>query len=189
MKRFHFIALILFLSMGGLNFQNLMAHSSNEGQERGSVGPDKGITEYDEHEGFKLSKEALKNFDLKYLKLSGQSPWAVPKSALVHTGVETNLFRKRNGFFKRIDFETVNSLSVNPLTNNSANSLSPKNLSVDSLSNNSTANNLTVNTLGTELILHSKDLKEGDEVVLVGNGFLRIAELAVTGGMADGDQH
>ena len=130
-------------------------HDHGEGEEEeggSSVGPEKGITEFSERNGFKLSAEALKNFDLKYLKLNGDGPWALPKAALVHSGEETNLFRKRNGFFKRIDFQTTKNA-------------------------------------GNQLTVDSDDLREGDEVVVVGLGFLRIAELAATGGVAHGHSH
>ena len=130
-------------------------HDHKEGEEEeagGSVGPDKGITEFSERNGFKLSPEALKNFDLKFIKLNGDGPWNLPKSALVHSGEETNLFRKRNDFFKRIDFETIKNS-------------------------------------GTQLTIDSDDLREGDEVIIIGLGFLRIAELAATGGVAHGHSH
>lgn len=131
-------------------------HNHEEGEEEeeeaGSVGPDKGITEFSERSGFKLSPEALKNFDLKFLKLNGDGPWLLPKSAVVHSGEETNLFRKRKDFFKRIDFQTLKNS-------------------------------------GNQLTIDSDDLREGDEVVLVGLGFLRIAELAATGGVAHGHSH
>lgn len=127
-------------------------HEEEEKEEAGNVGPDKGITEFSERNGFKLSPEALKNFDLKFLKLKGDGPWALPKSALVHSGEETNVFRKRNDFFKRIDFQTIKDSS-------------------------------------SQLTIDSDDLREGDEVVLAGLGFLRIAELAATGGVADGHSH
>lgn len=127
-------------------------HDEGEEEEAGSVGPDKGIMEFSERSGFKLSPEALKNFDLKFLKLTGDGPWELPKSALVHSGEETNLFRKRKEFFKRIDFQTTK-------------------------------------TSDHQLTIDSDDLREGDEVVLVGLGFLRIAELAATGGVAHGHSH
>lgn len=130
-------------------------HNHEEGEEEeggGSVGPDKGITEFSERSGFKLSPEALKNFDLKYIKLNGDGPWALPKSSIVHSGEETNLFRKRNGFFKRIDFQTIKNS-------------------------------------GNQITVDSDDLREGDEVVVLGLGFLRIAELAATGGVAHGHSH
>lgn len=128
-------------------------HDHEEGEEEGgSVGPEKGITEFNERQGFKLSAEALKNFDLKFTKLRGDGPWVLPKSAVVHSGEETNLFRKRNDFFKRIDFQMIKNS-------------------------------------GNELTVDSDDLREGDEVVIAGLGFLRIAELAATGGVAHGHSH
>jgi hypothetical protein len=128
-------------------------HEHGEEEEEGAkVGPDKGITEANEKEGFKLSPEALKNFDLSFLKLSGKGAWSVPASAVVHSGEEVNLFRRRNGFFKRIDFKQS--------------SKTPSNLLVD-----------------------SPELREGDEIVTSGLGFLRIAELAATGGIGHGHSH
>ena len=130
-------------------------HDHGEGEEegeKGSVGPDKGITEFNERSGFKLSPEALKNFDLKYQSLSGDGPWVLPRSALVHSGEEVNVFRRRAGFFKRVDIQTLKQ--------------TPQDLTVD-----------------------SDDLREGDEIVVSGNGFLRIAELAASGGVSHGHSH
>lgn len=117
-----------------------------------SVGADKGILEASEKKGFKLSPEALKNFDLKMQKLSGDGPWTVSKSARVLSGEEVNLYRVRAGFFKRIDFEVIKKTE-------------------------------------THLTVDSDDLRENDEIVLQGMGFLRIAELAAFGGVADGHSH
>lgn len=46
-------------------------HEGEESEESESakVGPDKGILEANEHEGFKLSPEALRNFNIKTQKL------------------------------------------------------------------------------------------------------------------------
>lgn len=125
---------------------------SHSDEDAANVGPDKGIIEFSERRGFKLSSEALKNFDLKFLKLTGDGPWKLPKSVILYSAEETNLFRKRNGYFKRIDFQTISS----------------------------TQNDLTVD---------SDDLREDDEVVISGLGFLRIAELAATGGVSHGHSH
>ena len=119
--------------------------------EAGKVGADKGITEAHENEGFKLSPEALKNFDLKYASVTG-AVVQIPSSARVTTGEEVNLYRARDGFFKRIDFQVVKA--------------------------------------GSQTIsVKSEDLRQGDQVVIQGHGFLRIAELAAFGGVADSHGH
>lgn len=88
-------------------------HAHGEGDDHGdeegnaSVGPDKGIVEANDKDGFKLSGEAFKNFDLEFANVSGNGPFALPQSAIVLAGEESNLFRMRNNFFKRIDFKTV----------------------------------------------------------------------------------
>lgn len=105
-----------------------------------------------ERNGFKLSPEALKNFELKTHKLLGDGPWSIPKSARLYSSEEVNLFRLRSGFFKRIDFQIIR------LTQ-------------------------------TEIVVDSDDMREGDEIVLSGLGFLRIAELAATGGVSHGHSH
>lgn len=93
---------------------------SEEGEEASaSVGPDKGIVELNERLGFKLSQEATKNFSLKSLYLKGDGPWEIPHAAVLTSGEEVNIYRKRSGFIKRIDFQTIR--------NNS-----PKNLVIDS---------------------------------------------------------
>lgn len=125
-------------------------HGEEEGA--GNVGPEKGILEVNERFGFKLSPEALKNFELQFLKLNGDGPWTVNRSALVHAGEEVNVFRRRNGYFKRVDFE--------------ASKKGESTLTID-----------------------SDDLREGDEIVVSGLGFLRIAELASSGGIAHGHSH
>lgn len=130
-------------------------HGEGEhGEEEGgsNVGPDKGIIEASEENGIKLSPEALKNFEIRTLKLTGGAPWTVPISARLLAGEEVNIYRVRDGAFKRIDFTQVKK--------------TPDNLSV-----------------------HSPDLRAGDEIVINGTGFLRIAELAAFGGAPEGHSH
>ncbi len=127
------------------------SHGHDEG-ENSNVGPNKGITEADEALGFKLSREAVKNFDLKFNRLSGQGPWTILNSARVTSGEEVNLYRLRDGYFKRIDFAVLKAGSAT-------------------------------------FLIRSQDLREGDEIVFSGVGFLRIAELAAFGGVADGHSH
>lgn len=133
------------------------AHGGEEGvhgAEEGNpgVGPEKGILTADEHTGIKLSLEATKTFELKTEKLTGSGPWRLPKAALVLAGEERNLYRFRDGFYKRVDFTSVQESSEG----------------------------MTIN---------SKDLKAGDEIVVKGLGFLRIAELAAFGGAPEGHSH
>ncbi|MDG0815763.1 hypothetical protein [Bdellovibrio svalbardensis] len=92
-------------------------HAESHEEVNSSVGPDKGITEADEHDGVKLSSEAIKNFELKTQILSGAAPWEIPSSAILTAGEEVNIYRLRNGFYKRIDFNLISksgsSLKVN----------------------------------------------------------------------------
>lgn len=126
--------------------------SGDHEEENSKIGPDKGILESHEESGFKLSPEALKNFEIKTQKLSSQGPWELPLSARLLSQEEINLFRVREGFFKRIDF-----------------SLLSKTQSV--------------------MKITSSELKEGDEVVVNGIGFLRIAEITAFGGAPEGHSH
>lgn len=91
-------------------------HDENEhGHEEGSrVGPDKGILEADERHGIRLSPEAEKNFEIKRIKVASL-PLTIGADVIVYSGQEENLFRYRQGFYKRIDF-TVMSKSNGILT-------------------------------------------------------------------------
>lgn len=122
-------------------------HESNP-----SVGSEKGIIAASKENGFKLSPEAIKNFEIQTLKLSGAGPWKVPLSARLLSGEEVNLYRVRDGFIKRIDF-TIAKKASDPMT------------------------------------ISSPELRAGDEVVVKGIGFLRVADLAAFGGMAHGHSH
>lgn len=126
------------------------AHGEEE-EQSASVGPDKGIVEANDESGFKLSPEAFKNFELKFVNVSSGT-LTLPRSAIVLAGEETNLFRMRKDFFKRIDFKIVRQSEK-------------------------------------EIVVQSKDLSPGDQIVVAGLGFLRIAELAAFGGVAHGHSH
>lgn len=84
-------------------------HEGEEGHEEEStqVGPDKGVLEASESQGIKLSPEAEKNFDIAKSKVTNASYVQLPKSAIVTAGTEINLFRLRNGFYKRVDFNLI----------------------------------------------------------------------------------
>ncbi|MCC7406051.1 MAG: hypothetical protein IT288_16780 [Bdellovibrionales bacterium] len=122
-----------------------------EHEESAQVGPDKGILEASESDGFKLSPEAEKNFELSRVKVSSESI-ELPKSAIVTAVAEINVFRYRNGFYKRVDFSEVNRSQ-------------------------------------DKVRIRSKDIRPGDEIVIQGLGFLRIAEIAAFGGAPEGHSH
>ena len=83
-------------------------HEGEEGEEESSqFGPDKGILEASEKQGIKLSPEAEKNFEISKSKVINASSIELPKSAIVTAGTEINLFRLRNGFYKRVDFNLI----------------------------------------------------------------------------------
>ena len=78
-------------------------HDDEHGHEENSqVGAGKGIVAASEDDGIKLSPEAEKNFEIQ--KVSGS---IVNKTAIVKVGEEINLYRYRDGFYKRIDFNVV----------------------------------------------------------------------------------
>lgn len=123
----------------------------DEHEESAQVGPDKGILEANETEGFKLSPEAEKNFELSRIRVSGGTV-ELPKRAIVTAVAEVNVFRYRSGFYKRIDFTEVGRSQ-------------------------------------DKIRILSKDMKPGDEIVIHGLGFLRIAEIAAFGGAPEGHSH
>lgn len=79
----------------------------NESEENPQVGEGKGITVASAEDGIKLSSEAIKNFEIKTIKISNLNSISVSKKAIVTAGDEVNLFRVRDGFYKRIDFDIL----------------------------------------------------------------------------------
>lgn len=148
MRKYQFILRAVFAISLSLPY----AHAEEEESASASVGPEKGITEANETQGFKLSPEALKNFKLTFSKLTGDGPWTLPKSAILYSGEEVNLYRLRGGFLKRIDFQMIRKMADGQ-------------------------------------VVDSDDLREGDEVVTSGIGFVRTAELAASGGVSHGHSH
>lgn len=87
-------------------------HSDKEGhgheeEKNENIGLGKGIVSADEEIGFKISAEAEKNFEIRRIKIAVLDQIKVPKAAIVTAGEETNIYRFRNGFYKRIDFNVV----------------------------------------------------------------------------------
>lgn len=82
-------------------------HADHE-EENSQVGPNKGITEASEENGIKLSPEAEKNFEIEKVAVNKDGKVSIHISSIVTAGIEVNVFRYRRGFYKRIDFKTVN---------------------------------------------------------------------------------
>lgn len=89
------------------------SHDSHEGEhaehgkeENSQAGPEKGILAANADDGIKLSPEAEKHFEVRKMKVA-TLPVEVPRTAVVTGGTEVNLFRFRDGFYKRIDFVQI----------------------------------------------------------------------------------
>lgn len=106
----------------------------------------------EESQGFKLSPEAFKNFGIQLKAAEPGAAMTLPKKAIFFGLQERNLFRYRDGYFKRIDFKTLSKTK-------------------------------------TDYTVSSQDFKSGDQIAVEGLGFLRIAELAAFGGVAEGHSH
>lgn len=85
---------------------SLWAHA-NEGKMSLHVGPDKGVLEVDEEQGFVLRSSAERNFSIQKTRLKGGPLWTIPSSCLVYSGLETQVMRQRAGHWKSVDVDVV----------------------------------------------------------------------------------
>lgn len=76
---------------------------AEEPEENSQSGPDKGILAASADKGIQLSPEAEKHFEIQKMKFTA-AVIELPKTAIVRAGLEVNIFRFRDGFYKRIDF-------------------------------------------------------------------------------------
>lgn len=132
-------------------------HDHEHEEKNPQVGENKGILIADKDQGFKLSPEAERNFEIKRIKIAHSSQVEITKDMIVTAGVEENIYRFRDGFYKRIDFAIIKRIQ-----NKAA---------------------------SEKIIIRSKDLKDGDEIVTAGLGFLRVTEIAAYGGAPEGHSH
>lgn len=91
-------------------------HSDEKEEGDSKVGPGKGIEAASEDAGIKLSPQAVKSFEVTTLKVT-KLPIALPDSALLFLAEDVEIYRLRDGFFKRIDFKKT---STKPLIVNSS---------------------------------------------------------------------
>ncbi|MBC7456901.1 MAG: hypothetical protein H7235_01390 [Bdellovibrionaceae bacterium] len=94
--------IIILILSGFIAISNLNAEEETGHEENFQVGVGKGIVAASEDDGIKLSPQAEKNFEIQ--KVTGN---IIAKSALVKVGEEVNIYRYRDGFYKRIDFQIV----------------------------------------------------------------------------------
>ncbi len=81
-------------------------HTEKE-EENPQVGEGKGITAASAEDGIKLSSQATKNFEIETIKITTLNNIIISQKAIVTAGDEVNIFRFRDGFYKRIDFDVV----------------------------------------------------------------------------------
>ena len=77
---------------------------TDEGAEGGPIGPERGVLAATAENGFRLAPEPIATFGIKVTQLAGAGPWRLPRATQVFSLEEVNIFRFRDGFFKRIDF-------------------------------------------------------------------------------------
>ncbi len=80
---------------------------------RPGVGADKGVIKADEDEGFVLHPSAAENFAIKIMPLKIGPNWTVPRQALVYSGLEIQVFRQRDGYWKTVDVKIVRKTAAN----------------------------------------------------------------------------
>ncbi len=95
-------------------------HDHSKEENKGNIGPEKGILSFSETKGFALSPEALKTFEIDSKEVTGTSPWILPTAVLVVTGDEKNIYRLRDGAFLRVDVQIINKTKDNVTLNSKA---------------------------------------------------------------------
>lgn len=95
------------LSMILMNVSSCLWAHANEGSAPSRVGPDKGVVEIDEEEGFVLRPSVENNFSIQKSQLKTGPIWTVPTISLVHSGLETQVMRQRTGHWKSVDVEVM----------------------------------------------------------------------------------
>lgn len=97
MKR---LAFYLFLLIYSFSFASFGAEEKSkdviEGLENPRFGPGKAIEAFDKEQGFKLSSKAANAMKVSFEKLNQQSPWRVPKEAIINLKQSTGIYRKYN---------------------------------------------------------------------------------------------
>lgn len=89
------------------------ASGDHGAEESAKIG--KGVIAYDEHDGFKLSPEAIKQFAFTYKKVEKNGTITLSKESVAFVLDETQVYLLINGFYKVVDVQIV-SKSKNEIT-------------------------------------------------------------------------
>lgn len=90
-----------------LFFFSSMVWAHEHSAEKTGIGPHKGVLEADEDQGFVLRESVEVNFAIKKQQLPSGTSWVIPRTALVYSGLETQIFRQRGAYWKAIDVVLV----------------------------------------------------------------------------------
>jgi hypothetical protein len=71
------------------------------------IGPHKGVVEASDASGFRLHVAAQQNFGLATIDVKVVGAIRLPRSALLHSGPSTEIFRLRDGYWKAIPITSV----------------------------------------------------------------------------------
>lgn len=84
-------------------------HEGHDEHEEGEskIGHGKGIEAASEESGIKLSPQAIKTFEVTTQKVM-KLPITLPEKAFLFLADDVEIYRLRDGFFKRIDFKKIN---------------------------------------------------------------------------------
>jgi hypothetical protein len=95
----------IILSLILLNMSSLVWAHAEESNTPSRVGPDKGVVEVHEDEGFVLRPSVESNFSIQKNQLKAGPAWTVPTISLIHSGLETQVMRQRADHWKSVDVE------------------------------------------------------------------------------------
>jgi hypothetical protein len=82
-------------------------HGHGHEEESNNIGPNKGVTAANESMGFVLKEKVESNFSIQKQKLTDKGPFAVPTKALLHSGLEKQVFRYRDKYWKAVDVKII----------------------------------------------------------------------------------
>lgn len=88
-------------------FLSAQAFAHEAGEMSIKVGADQGITEVSEDKGFKLHDAAVKRLKLSFIAIQTSGAHSLPERVIVRTLSETGVYRRRDGFIKRVEADSV----------------------------------------------------------------------------------